>query len=117
MDRCRIQLYALSVASPFPGRPLPSPWLSEEKHNQGTIRPVYVLTTVALSNNIYPAYPSCLPTAVNLSTGSMAFFLLNSDACLKCSTNLPTRISLRASPNCFFIVSHGAIEDAGWFVR
>jgi hypothetical protein len=38
-------------------------------------------------------------------------------AALKCSTNLPTRINLRARPNCFFVVSHGAIEDAGWFVR
>jgi hypothetical protein len=38
-------------------------------------------------------------------------------AALKCSTNLPTRISLRVRPNCFFVVSKGAIDEAAWFVR
>ena len=66
---------------------------------------------------MYPAYPNCLPIAVYLSTGSMLRASLACAAALKCSTNLPTRINLRARPNCFFVVSHGAIEDAGWFVR
>ena len=54
---------------------------------------------------MYNAYPNWRPTAVNLNTGSMLFASLATAAALKCSTNLPTRISLRVAPNVFLVAS------------
>lgn len=75
------------------------------------------LTTQALSNTMYMAYPSCLPTVKNLTMGSTPFASLAAAAALKCSTNLPTRSNLRVAPNCFLVASNGVMADCGLLVR
>lgn len=116
--RCDAENLRIAVASSYthhqPTLSLMSPQPSRAEPQAGRKR---ALTTVALSSSMYAAYPSCRPMAVYRSTGSMDFASLATAAALKCSTNLPTRMSLRVRPNCFLVVSKGAMDDCAWFVR